>query len=192
MKNFICFVILLIFAAFVFFIGWTQIKVKPGTVGVVQSKTGGIDKKPVIPGKFSWHKEFLIPSNAKLNVFDVKPYNGTKTINASRGGGNDFMFTFQISLAYDPLIIVDLLEENKVSCQEDMEQYLDGAAAYLAQKAADYCITRFSKEPLFSPESVTISELTSAVAFYKTYPEFDINVLAITDYKLPYREEVIQ
>ena len=128
MKNFICFVILLIFAAFVFFIGWTQIKVKPGTVGVVQSKTGGIDKKPVIPGKFSWHKEFLIPSNAKLNVFDVKPYNGTKTINASRGGGNDFMITFQISLAYDPLIIVNLLEENKVSCQQDMELHATGPA----------------------------------------------------------------
>ena len=186
MKNFICFLILLIFGGFIFFVGWTQIKVKPGMVGVVQSKTGGINNKPVIPGNFSWHKEFLIPSNAQINKFEYKPYNGIKTINGKRSVNYDYSFSFKISLSYEPELIVDLLKDNKISNQEDFEQYLDGIASYLAQRAADYYLSRFAQNQAFAPESVTISELTSALAFYKDYPDFDINVLSVTDYKLPF------
>ncbi len=184
MKNLISFLILLIFAAFVFFIGWTQIKVKPGKIGIVESKTGGIDSKPVIPGNFSWHKEFLIPTNAQINIFENKPYNGQKTINGNRGQGN-YSFTFQISLSYETELIVRLLQDNIISSQEDFDKYLDGVAAYLAQRAADFCMTKYYKSQDFSPQSLTISEMTTAIAFYREYPEFEINVLAITDYKLP-------
>lgn len=186
MKNLICFIILLIFAAFIFFVGWTQIKIKPGNIGVVQSKTSGINEKPVIPGNFSWHKEFLIPANAQINKFEYKPYNGTKTISGKRSVNYDYSFSFQISLSYEPELIIDLLKENKISNQEDFEQFLDSTAAYLAQRAADYYLSKFAQKQTFSPESVTITELTNALAFYKEYPDFDINVLALTDYKLPF------
>lgn len=181
MKNFICFLIILIFGAFVFFVGWTQIKVKPGNIGVVQSKTGGVSKNLVIPGKFSWHKEFLIPTNAQIQKFEYKPYNGSKTITGKRYTG-DYTFTFQISLSYEAELIADLLNDNKISNQDDFESYLDGVASYLAQRAADYILIKFNQDPYFSPQSLTISELVSALAFYKEYPDFDINVLAITDY----------
>jgi len=182
MKNFIGFLIILIFGAFVFFVGWTQIKVKPGNIGIVQSKTSGISSKIIIPGKFSWHKEFLIPTNAQIEKFEYKPYNGKKTITGKRGSAAEFSFTFQISLSYEPELISDLLKDNKISNQEDFESYLEGVAAYLAQRAADYLILKFNQTPYFTPQSVTISELVSAIAFYKDYPDFDINVLAITDY----------
>ena len=181
MKNFICFLILLVFGGFVFFLGWTQIKVKPGNIGVVQSKTGGVSKNLVIPGKFSWHKEFLIPTNAQIQKFEYKPYNGSKTITGKRYTG-DYTFTFQISLSYEAELIADLLNNNKISNQDDFESYLDGVASYLAQRAADYILIKFNQDPYFSPQSLTISELVSALAFYKEYPDFDINVLAITDY----------
>lgn len=181
MKNFICFLIILIFGAFVFFVGWTQIKVKPGSIGIVQSKTGGVSKNLVIPGKFSWHKEFLIPTNAQIQKFEYKPYNGSKTITGKRYTG-DYTFTFQISLSYEAELIADLLNDNKISNQDDFESYLDGVASYLAQRAADYILIKFNQDPFFSPQSLTISELVSALAFYKEYPDFDINVLAITDY----------
>ena len=181
MKNFICFLILLIFAAFVFFVGWTQIKVKPGSIGIVQSKTSGISNKIIIPGKFSWHKEFLIPTNAQIEKFEYKPYNGNKTVKGKRLN-TDYSFTFQISLSYEAELIADLLKDNKISNQEDFENYLDGVASYLAQRATDYLISKFSQNPYYSPQSVTISELVSNLAFYKDYPDFDINVLALTDY----------
>lgn len=186
MKNFIAFIIVLIFAAFVFFLGWTQIKVKPGNIGVVQSKTGGVNSKPIIPGNFSWHKEFLIPSNAQINNFEYKPYNASKTISGKRSVNYDYSFTFQISLSYEPELIPDLLKDNKISNQEDFEKYLEATASYLAQRAADYYLSKYAQNQNFAPESITISELTSALAFYKEYPDFDINVLALTDYKLPF------
>ena len=181
MKNFICFLIILIFGGFVFFTGWTQIKVKPGNIGIVQSKTSGVSSKIVVPGKFSWHKEFLIPTNAQILKFEYKPYNGTKTITGRRGS-NDFSFTFQISLSYQPELFVDLMNDNRISNQEDFESYLEGVASYLAQRASDLLISRFIQTPYFSPQSLTISELVSSIAFYKEYPDFDINVLAITSY----------
>ena len=191
MKNFICFLILLIFAGFVFFIGWTQIKVKPGTIGIVQSKTSGISSKIVIPGKFSWHKEFLIPTNAQIEKFEYKPYNGTKTITGKRGAGSEYSFTFQISLSYEPELISDLLTDNKISNQDDFQSYLEGVASYLAQRATDYLLVKFNQTPYYSPQSVTISELVSNIAFYKDYPDFDINVLALTDYKYNTSEDTL-
>ena len=181
MKNFICFLILLIFGAFIFLVGWTQIKIKPGNIGIVQSKTSGISSKIVIPGNFSWHKEFLIPTNAQIEKFEYKPYNGNKTVTGHRLN-TDFSFTFQISLSYEAQLIADLLKDNKISNQEDFDAYLDGVASYLAQRAGDYLLSKFNQNPYFSPQSVTISELVSNLAFYKDYPDFDINVLALTDY----------
>lgn len=182
MKNLICFIILLLFAGFVFLVGWTQIKVKPGYIGVVESKTGGIDKDIIIPGSFSWHKEFLIPTNARINTFENKPYNCTKTISGKRYGGSDYSFTFQISLSYLPQLIVDLMKENKISSQEDLNEYLDGVAAYLAQRASELYLSKFVQNPAFIPESITITELTNSIALYKEYPDFDINILALTGY----------
>lgn len=181
MKNFICFLIILIFGVFVFFVGWTQIKVKPCNIGIVQSKTNGINPKIIMPGQFSWHKEFLIPTNAQIQKFEYKPYNGTKTITGKRSSG-DYSFTFQISLSYEPELIADLLTDNKISNQQDFESYLEGVASYLAQRATDCLLSKFNQVPFFSPQSVTISELVSSIAFYKEYPDFDINVLAVTDY----------
>ena len=129
---------------------------------------------------------FLIPTNAEVNKFEYKPYNGTKTISGKRSQNYEYTFTFQISLSYEPELIIDLLTDNKISNQQDFEQYLDATAAYLAQRAADFYISKFMQNQAFLPESVTISELTNAIAFYKDYPDFDINVLALTEYKLPY------
>ena len=182
MKNFICFIILLIFAGFVFLVGWSQIKVKPGYIGVVESKTGGLDKDLIIPGSFSWHKEFLIPGNAEIKKFENKPYNCTKTISGKRLQGRDYSFTFQISLSYLPQVITDLLLENRISSQEDLNEYLDGVAAYLAQRASELYLSRFIQDQAFMPESLTITELTNSIALYKEYPDFDINILALTAY----------
>ena len=69
-RSFItCLVILVIFGGAVFFIGWTQLRIKPDCVGVIKSKTSGVQKKPVYPGMFSWNWEFLIPTNADLKLF---------------------------------------------------------------------------------------------------------------------------
>ena len=103
MKKIISFFILLIFFGAVFFIGWTQIKVKPDSYAIVISKTSGVDPNPVIPGEFSWHWQFLIPTNAELKIFSINPVNAKKTISGSVTNPNsiqniDYSFDFAISL----------------------------------------------------------------------------------------------
>ena len=81
MKKFLlALFILAVFSGFVFYIGWTEIKVNPDEIGVVISKTGGLDPEPVINGEFSWHWEFLLPTNAKIKTFSLKPLNVTKSV----------------------------------------------------------------------------------------------------------------
>ena len=123
----------------------------------------------------------MIKTGNKVSIC-IPVYNGEKTITGKRGSAGDFSFTFQISLSYEPELIADLLHDNKISNQNDFENYLDGVASYLAQRATDYLLTKFNQTPFYSPQSVTISELVSNIAFYKDYPDFDINVLALTDY----------
>ena len=84
MKKFLaCVVILAVFTGLVFYTGWTQFKVKPDTIGIVVSKTNGVDEKPVLNGEFSWHWQFLLPTNATLKTFHIKPFMTQKTINGT-------------------------------------------------------------------------------------------------------------
>ena len=56
---FVCFIILVLFSGALFFIGWTQFRVKADTAGVLVSKTGGVNENVIEGGEFSWHWEFL-------------------------------------------------------------------------------------------------------------------------------------
>ena len=194
MKSKIAFFILLILAGFVFYLGWTQIKIKPGTFGVVQSKIGGINQKAVIPGEFSWNWDFLIPTNAKLTVFDSKPVNKTTKISVNfqsydlNGNYSDYLnyyFNCSISLSFTPEAVVSLLQDNYVSDDEDLHAYLSNVADSLAQMATDYYLRRSMADSSFNPQSVKRDEIISAIASYKDFPEIDVTIFALTDFKLP-------
>ena len=70
---FVCFIILVLFSGALFFIGWTQFRVKADTAGVLVSKTGGVNENVIEGREFSWHWEFLLPTNAQLRLFSTKP-----------------------------------------------------------------------------------------------------------------------
>lgn len=190
MKKFLA--SLLIFAVFgsvVFYIGWTQFKVKPETVGIVISKTDGIDKIPVENGKFSWHKQFLLPTNAVLRIFSIKPVNVNKTVSgslpSSNGGDFSYSFDFTISLTIAPEVIPQLLEENKISNTDDLNTYLTNAADTIAQLAAEYMLKKAQESNNFRPESVRRDDLLRNIMIYKEFPEIDLTVFAVTKSKLP-------
>lgn len=190
MKKFLASLfILAVFSGVVFYLGWTQFKVKPEQIGVVISKTNGIDKTPVENGKFSWHKQFLLPTNAVLKTFSIKPVNTVKnitgTVPASYGGDLTYNFEFTISLTVAPEVIPDLLKENKISNSEDLQAYLTAAADTIAQLSADYILKKTKENPNFSPESVRRDDLLRNIMIYKEYPEIDLMVFAVTEYKLP-------
>jgi len=196
-KFFVCLLLVAAFAGFVFYLGWVQIKVKPDNVGVIISKTKGIDSEPVIPGEFRWAKEFLLPTNAQLKLFKINPVNCTRNVNGQLpsgelytsvyNSGNSFRYDFDytISLTVSPYAIIDLLEQNKITDQKDFEEYLNGAADTVAQLVTNYILDKQKENPAFRPESIRRDDLFRAVQIYKDFPEIELSVFAITKSIIP-------
>ena len=191
MKKIIALVIILGFSLFVFYTGWTQRKVPAGYCGIVQSKTSGIEEVPVIPGEYSWHWQFLLPSNAAVHQFKVQPFNTSTSISGRLASATtdspvwNYKFTFSISLSYLPEAVVHLYKENYISNDEDFAVYLEQVADTLAQKAAAYYLQKLSENPEIKIESIDRSELIKAIDSYREFPELDVTIFALTDYTLP-------
>ena len=188
LKNLLaCFVILLIFSGAVFFIGWTQIKIKPNCIGVLKSKTGGVLKEPVYPGKFSWHWEFLLPTNAELKIFEVKSYDINKSVSGMLPSGDvyskvlksnvsfnyDFDFEFSVQLTAET--IVKLYSQLIISEQAGLERYIDQTCDSVAKMLAAEIIKKIEEEPKYHPDTLTRDDLKELSDFEKKYPEIQFN-----------------
>ncbi len=198
MKKFLaCVFILAIFSGVIFYFGWTQFRVKPDTIGIVVSKTNGIDDKPVQNGEFAWHWQFLLPTNATLKNFHIKPVESVKTISGALPSGEayaaiygaeglfNYSFTFDISLTVSPEAVVELMKLNKITDDSDLAAYLEGAAGTLAQHAANFILTKAQDDPDFRAESLRREEILRGIQIYKDFPEIDVSVFSIQNSKLP-------
>ena len=198
MKKFLaCVFILALFTGAVFYIGWTQFRVKPDTIGIVVSKTSGVCEKPVLNGQFAWHWQFLLPTNATLKTFHIKPVDVRKTVSGCLPSGEayasifnaqglfDYSFTFDIQLTLSPEAVVALMQENKIADDSDLPLYLEGAAGTLAQHAAAYILNRAENNSAFRVEAIRREELLRGIQIYKDFPEIDVSVFSIQSSKLP-------
>ena len=184
MKKFLaCLFILAVFTGAVFYAGWTQFRVKPDTVGIVVSKTSGVEEKPVLNGEFAWHWQFLLPTNATLKSFQIKPVDVQKTISGCLPSGEayasiygaeglfNYSFTFDIQLTLSPEALVELMQQNKISDDSDLKTYLEGAAGTMAQHAANYILNRAetNTSPSFRVEAIKREELLRGIQIYKIF-----------------------
>lgn len=200
-KFFACLFILTLFSAFVFWTGWTQIKLEPDSCGVVVSKTHGVSPEAVIPGKLTWFPQFLLPTNARLIQFKIKPLSITKSYKTSLpsaalvSGGSDsglnfnYSFDFSITLTVSPEEVVELYRQNLISDDDSLQKYLEGCADYITQLSAEYFIKKSQENPKFRPENVRRDDLIRSVQPYKEYPDVEIITIALTssefaDYEL--------
>ena len=198
MKKFLaCLFILAIFTGAVFYVGWTQFRVKPDTIGIVVSKTNGVDDKPVLNGEFVWHWQFLLPTNATLKSFQIKPFTVQRTVSGCLPSGEayasiynaqglfDYSFTFEISLTLAPEALVELMKQNKITDDADLNVYMDSAAGTLAQHAAAYILSRAESNNAFRVESLRREEILRGIQIYKDFPELDVTVFSVQNSKLP-------
>ena len=73
MKKFIFFLIFLLLAGgAVFFFGWAQFRVPPGSYGVMRSKTHGLEERVIKEGEFIWLWYKLIPTNVSISVYTLE------------------------------------------------------------------------------------------------------------------------
>lgn len=196
-KFFVCLLLVALFAGFVFYLGWVQIKVKPQNVGVIISKTQGINKEPVVPGEFRWTNQFLLPTNAELKQFSIKPLFCQKVVSGQLpsgdlytsiyNSGNNFSYklAYSISVTVSPQAVVELYSTNRITNQDDFELYLNGAADTIAQLATNYILEKLRENSKFRPESIRRDDLFRALKIYNEFPEIELSEFAITESILP-------
>jgi hypothetical protein len=66
---------IIILGAGVFFLGWVQLTVPPGSYGIMRSKTHGVDPELIREGQFRWVWYKLIPTNVVINSYFLKRIN---------------------------------------------------------------------------------------------------------------------
>ena len=139
-KFFITLIILLILGGAVFLLGWAQLKVPPGSYGVINSKTHGVDPLPVRSGEFRWVWYKLIPTNVNIAVFRLDlekfPVNFSSSLpsgdiySAFAGLGADFSWEIKavMSFSIDPDSLIKTVSKHNITDQESLDAYLQGIA----------------------------------------------------------------
>lgn len=201
LKNlFACFIILSVFAAVLFFLGWTQFKVPSDGFGVIVSKTGGISKQIVEPGVFSWHWEFLIPSNAQMKIFKIKHYKLKKNISYTVPNGDfygsllssDTDFSANYDFTADAFIsrenILELFSSSKISNEEEIEEYINNDFQELCGKIVTAMQIKVEKGDLILPELLTSEDLLKLAGYKKDsmieYSSIKLSDVTIPDFRL--------
>ncbi|MDR2144770.1 MAG: hypothetical protein LBP29_10420 [Treponema sp.] len=135
MKKVLTILILLGLAGAVFFLGWAQIDVPPGSYGVIRSKTHGTDPNVVQPGEFRWIWYKLIPGNTVVQVYtlpDLGAPIGIKgnlpsgeVYSAMAGLRTDFSYELNgsFSCSLRPEALPGLVGRRNMVSQEDLNAY---------------------------------------------------------------------
>jgi hypothetical protein len=118
-----------------------QLEVSPGSYGIIQSKTHGIDPKLVQSGEFRWIWYKLIPTNVKIAVFQLIPQKFSMDFSSylpsadsyasfAGIGTTDFSWNMKgdISFIIEPQTLVTLVSGQKVYDQETLNAYIEGIA----------------------------------------------------------------
>lgn len=138
-------VVILLAAVAVFFIGWIQFSIKPGECGVMVSKTGGTLKEPLLPGKFMWRWEKLLPTNVTLHKFSLEPHKSKINYSGALPGADiysqllpsnpDFGYDIELalSLSVKAESLPDLVSKAHVDTQEALDVFLENKANLVSE-----------------------------------------------------------
>ena len=191
-------IVIVIAAIAVFFIGWIQLQVKSNSCTVMVTKTGGVYEKPILPGKFTWRWERLLPTNVQLRSFKLAPYTSKQTVSGELPSADiyskqikdnpDFSYTvtLQISISLSPEQLVALVKKNNFSTQEDLDSYLEGKSKIVAKKVMEYFIDKKVNDISFVTNILSDSEIKDVVV--KNKSDFDgmtISNVEVISAKIP-------
>jgi len=142
MKKFFFTVFLLaVIGGAVFFIGWAQLTVPPGSYGIINSKTHGVDPRPVQSGEFRWVWYKLIPTNVQIAVFRLDSAKFPVDFSSSLPSGDsyaafaglsgaDFSWNLkgEISFGVNLDALANLVTQHSLTDQDALQAYLEDTA----------------------------------------------------------------
>ncbi len=158
-KNRLTVLLLLVFSAAVFCIGWIQFAVPVGKYGVLVSKTSGVDPDPVLPARFRWQWERLIPTNTVLHVFDLVPIIADVTSEGTLPSGvlysgmlegkPDFSWkmTLTVTARVNPAALSGLVSRLNITEQASLDSWAKERLAAAADAAGRSAISAMLENP---------------------------------------------
>jgi hypothetical protein len=193
MKKFaVLLIILILLGSAGFFIGWAGLAVPVGSVGVLRSKTHGVDPAVIKEGEFRWVWYRLIPTNTHIIPFALEPNTGSVEISGDLPQGDTYKrfvrgarFAWQLGLTYTfsikPEELPVLVRDKGIENAEELEDYEAEIASEIEDRAKSLDVTRELFENLSSP--ALENEIRAA------FPEIDFldfrwKALAVPDFAL--------
>ena len=200
-KLIIVTLIVLACAASVFFFGWTQFSVPAGKYGVMLSKSGGYYPQAIMPGKFTWRWERIVPTNAQILVFDLTPrqvhYAADGSLpSADRYGKvlntkDDFSWGFGMDtlVTLKPERLVSIVEKNTLQTQEALEAYTDSHIQAVLQTIMYRYVSELIDNPYeyqqVKTDYHTLSEKIKDELTKATGQDFSVEAVTLTKLTIP-------
>ncbi len=191
------FIILLIFAIIIFFFGWIQFLVKPGTCAIMTSKTSGLYKEAIIPGKFLWRWEKLLPTNVQLENFSLKTFTSNQVVQGFLPSGDfyanefdknlDFSYKFDmdISLNVNPQTIYELYKSNKIQNDDDLQKFLEQSAKSLSFIIAQEILEANENESYYVQNEILSETFINQILSKNDFSGLQINSVELKNSKIP-------
>ena len=203
MKKFLVFLlVLIILAGTVFFLGWAQLTVQPGSYGVMRSKTHGLEAEVIKGGDFRWIWYKIIPKNAEVLVFNLDTVNYSiknsgslisgQTYASLAGLDADFSWEIsgELSFSLKPETLPEMVSRENITGMADLKK----AEEKLAERIGNFALERIKSyaetdektlESLLLPGS--LSQLNSEIS--SSFPGIEnldctIHVVRYPDYAL--------
>ena len=156
-------IVLAIFAAVIFFIGWISFYVKPGKCAVMTTKTGGLYPEPIQYGKFLWRWERLLPTNVSLSQFDLKEHSYVQNVSGTLPSAEiysafmtpkpDFSYNITVKTVFSvsPEKIHELVKSKSIeNSEESLDEYLRQKSLVAANMIAEDFIRNGKKDTLLN------------------------------------------
>lgn len=197
-SFFLSLIILLAFGGYVFYTGWTQFKVESGNVGIVVSKTSGVNMTPVTHDKFSWAWEFLLPTNASVVNFTPKTESFDKTVSGLLPSGKEYSsvfngnadFSYSLEFVVDVKAsveqICDLLKSGDIKSQADLDSLLSRSAEKFASVAAQNILSAaLSGQGVDFAKAQSLAEQSLKDFAASSNSKVDIQSVTVKKYSVP-------
>lgn len=200
-KLLILALIVLACGAAVFFFGWTQFSIPAGKYGVMLSKSGGYYRQAIIPGNFTWRWERIVPTNARILVFDLTPRpvhyeaDGSlpsadlygKVLNTKDNFSWSFGIDALVTLKSDRLVAV--VEKDTIQTQEMLEAYIDShiqaALQTIMYRYVSELIDNTYEYQQVKTDYHTLSEKIKDELSKATESNFSVDAVTLTKLSIP-------
>jgi hypothetical protein len=192
-KVVFVFFTLLILGGIIFFFGWVQYRVPSGSYGVMRSKTHGVDTAVIREGEFRWEWYAVIPMNAEVAVYTLKPIEQAIGIRGSLPSGDiyasfagleaDFSYEYSGSLSFmlKPDTLPALTADRGIANQEELEAY----QRRLADEIVSFSVRRLEEYAGEGDELLESAADRLEADILRAYPDIENLFCAIRAARFP-------